>query len=722
MEHDTALEQDKADGKSDRLAKLHEKALKRFDAASTPQMEIRAEALIARRFIAIPGAMWDGAWGEQFENSIKVEIDKISRSVDKIENDYRQNRIVPDFRPAGGESDQDTADTLDGVWRADDYHFKAQQARDNAFSEAVIGGFGAYRLTNEWADPTDRDRDDQRVNPGLVIVDADQRVYFDPNSKMYDKSDARFAFVMTAITRDAFDEEYGDDAATDWPENSFATTYDWFRPDTIMVCEYYEKVERNEKLLILTHPLLDEEERFWEDEIEADELAERRAQGWKIKRQDRERCRVVKYTLSGAEVLVEHGPIAGDCIPVVPVYGKRWYVDGQERFRGHVSKRMDAQRIYNAKVSKLAETDSRAPNEVPVFAPQQMEGLTQFWEEANVNRAPYLLANPLIDDVTGQIVQTGPTMTLQPPSLAPVTAALLQIASGDLTDEDQDVDEVKANTSAEAMDIAATRVDAKSGIYLDNMRQSVQREGEIYLGMARECYYETGRTVETMDEEGGDGEAILREEITDKNGVFRIRNDISRGKYKVVCSVTEATATRRDKTVKSCLNTAQVAVAAQDMELAQVATLTAVMNQDGEGMVDMQTYARKRLVSMGAMPPNEEEQRQMDEAQQNEQPDATQQALAAQAQEFEASAALKMAQAEKAGADTEVSRAKVVDTLASAAQRAAQTGMTVRETQMVGMEAANDRAQSEGGDPNLGREGGRPRIAFGRDLPARQAG
>ena len=63
-----------------------------------------------------------------------------------------------------------------------------------------------------------------------------------------------------------------------------------------------------------------------------------------------------------------------------------------------------------------------------------------------------------------------------------------------------------------------------------------------------------------------------------------------------------------------------------------------------------------------------------------------------------------------------------MDTLASAAQRAAQTGMTVRETQMVGMEAANDRAQSEGGDPNLGREGGRPRIAFGRDLPARQAG
>ena len=56
------------------------------------------------------------------------------------------------------------------------------------------------------------------------------------------------------------------------------------------------------------------------------------------------------------------------------------------------------------------------------------------------------------------------------------------------------------------MDIAATRKDTKSAIYLDNMRQSVQREGEIYLGMAKEIYFEPGRIVETMTEEGEDGD------------------------------------------------------------------------------------------------------------------------------------------------------------------------------------------------------------------------
>ncbi len=689
-EHDSALDQDPAAENDARLAKVFERAMRRFDATAMPQMEIRAEALTARRFISIPGAMWEGPWGEQFENSIKVEIDKISRKIEKIETDYRENRIVPDFRPAGGESDQDTADTLDGIWRADNDHFKAQQARDNAFSEALAGGFGAYRLTNELADPYDKDSDAQRINPGLIIVDADQRVFFDGNAKSYDKSDAGFGFVLTAVTKDAFGEEYGEDKATDWPDRKLRWSFDWFRPDVVIVCEYYEKVDKAENLLILTHPLLDDEERCWASEITDEDLAERQAQGWQVKTSRRKRCRIMKYTMNGAQVLIDHGPIAGDCIPVVPVYYRRWYVDNQERFRGIVSKNMDAQRIYNAKVSKLSETDSLAPNEVPIVTPQQIAGHETAWAEANILRAPYRLLNPLIDEVTGQIISTGPVGNVNPPQLAPVTALLLQIASADLTEDDQDVDEVKANTSAEAMDIAATRIDAKSGIVLDNMRQSVQREGEIYLGQARECYFEPGREVETMDEDGGDGSAILYESFTDKRGVNRIRNDIARGKYKVVCSVTEATATRRDKTVKSCLNTATVAQSAGDTELATVATLTAVMNQDGEGMTAMQKYARRRLVTMGVEDPTEEEAQAMKDAEEGQQPDATQLALQAQAKDFEASAALKVELTKKAVADTQLSDSKSVQTLADAQLKATQAGKTVEETQHIGLEAAND--------------------------------
>lgn len=658
------------------LSPVHERAMRRFTETVEPQIPVRMRALQARRFCDIPGAQWEGEWGEQWENTIKVEHNKVQRGVRKIETDYRQNRIVPDFRPAGGMANQDTADTLDGMHRADSHHFKAGQARDNAFSEAVRGGFGAYRLLNVLADPYDIQSDAQRINPGLIIVDADQRVFFDGNSKLYDKSDARFAFVLTALTRDAFVEEYGEERIADWSDGlpNRQHWFDWYTPDVIRVAEYYEVEETTADLLIMTHRVSNEERREWKEDMGAGELAELRAAGWKIATRKQQRRRVHKYTLSGAEVLEDNGFIAGKRIPIVPVYGQRTFVDNQETFKGHVQDKMDAQRLYNARVSRLAETSALAPYEKPIFAAEQMpQHLANLWAEQNINRHPYLLVEPLRND-DGTIASTSPLGYVKPPDMPPVEAALLQIANNDLTEEDVDgADEVKANVSAEAMDIAATRVDAKSGIYLDNMALSVACEAEIYLDMAGDVYFEPGRIVETMTEDGGDGEAVLQEPAKDAAGNFIIRNDFSRGRYKVVCSVTEATATRRDKAVRSMMNVAAVATEAGDTDMAKIALRTAVMNQDGEGTSAMQKWARRELVALGIEEPTDEEQAQLDQAaeEQEAQPDPAAEVLLAQAKDLIASAELKIAQADKARADETLSEAKTIETLAKAGEAGA---------------------------------------------------
>jgi len=654
---------------------IHERARERFDRASEFQLELRAHALLCRRFISIPGAMWEGPWGEQFANSIKVEIDKLSKGVDKIVSDYRANRIVPDFRPAGGDSDAETANTLDGIHRADSYHFKAQQARDNAFEEGAAGGFGAYRLCNEYADENDPESDEQRINPALLIADADQRVFFDPNAKLYDKADAQFGFVLTADARGSFEEDYPD-KAVDWPENRMVGNYEWFTPDVVVKAEYYEIEKKRESLHVFTHPLVGQEQRFWASEIDTDEITRLKGLGWRVSTQRRERKRVHKYIMSGAEILEDCGLIAGPNIPIVPVYGKRWFVDNQERFRGHVSKLMDAQRIYNGRVSKLAETDSLSPREKPIFLAEQMPPhLRELWSKQEQERHPYALVNPVIDPSTGQIVAMGPIGKIEPPQLGPVTAMLLQLAAGDLAAESDDgADEVVANTSAAAMDIAATRVDDKSAIYLDNMRQSVQREGEIYYGMAREIYYEPGRVLETMTEEGEDGQATLNEPRMDKAGAVSPINNFANGRYKVVVDVTEATATRREKTIKSALKTAEVAMLAQNVELANAAVITAVMNQDGEGTADLQRYARKQGVQLGLVEPNEEEKAEMQAAAEAEgqKPDPMMAVAGAQAQALGAQAQKDTAQAGKIVADTALSQAKATQVLADASKKRAE--------------------------------------------------
>jgi hypothetical protein len=667
---------------------VHKRAMRRFDSVAVPQAELRRQSLQARRFVTIVGAMWEGAWGEQTENSPQPEVDKITKFLEKIETDFRENRLTVDYVPGKG-GDSDTAETLDGMHRADSYHFKAQQARDNAFQEGIRGGFGAYRLTTDWADPYDRDDDSQRVNPGLTIVDADQSVYFDPASILYDASDAQWAFVITAEPRDTFIERWGADKVVDFPVQNWSWAWDWFLPDVVRKGEYYEVEMTSDKLLIFTQDQSGEERRFFESEIDSEEQGNLKAQGWTVATRSIKRKRVRKWVMNGKSILRDCGYIAGDCIPVVPFYFRRDWVENMPRWRGYVGKMMDPQRIYNSRIGKLVETDSLAPREIPIFAAEQMPpNLAAQWARQNIDRHPYALVQPLVDPNSGSIISAGPIGKVEPPQVPQVTAALLQIAGNDLAENDDNADQVKANTSAEAMDIAAARVDAKSGIPLDNMRQTVAREGEIYLSMAREVYYEPGRKVETLTNDGKDGEATLAEPVLGDDGVYKVRNDLTSGKFKVIASVTESTATARGKTVRQALAAAEIAVQAGDTELAQAYILTAAMNTEGEGMESMQAFARNKAIAIGLEQPTKEEQQEIEKAQaaQGEQaPDPASQALTAQAG--------------KDASMAELNKAKAVDTLAAAHLKGAQAealgGPATAPEVPSGLQHVNDAADVE---------------------------
>ena len=210
------------------------------------------------------------------------------------------------------------------------------------------------------------------------------------------------------------------------------------------------------------------------------------------------------------------------------------------------------------------------------------------------------------------------------------------------------------------MDIAAARIDSKSALELDNMRKSVEWEAHVYLGMAREIYATPGRKLDVMTEDGDDAQVELFETVME-GGVYKMRHDLTHGRYKVIASVSEATATRRDKTVRMAMNLTEVANAAGAPDLAQASLLTAVTNMDGEGMDDFKAFARRKGLDIGLFKPNEDEQREMQEQMEGQQPDPTQELIAAQSQELMASAELKMKQAEKADAEVALTEAKTLE-------------------------------------------------------------
>lgn len=647
---------------------LFHRALNNFTAASPMALlQDREEMMADRRFVTITGAQWEGAWGETFANSIMVEVNKTATGLEKIARDYRNNRVTVNFRGVGSAADEQTADTMDGMFRADVYACKGGQAFDNAFDEGSAGGMGSWRLLNVWEDPLDPSNDRQRIAFG-IIPDADQSVFWDPNAKTYDKSDAKFCFVISSMSPGAYEEEYGDNP-TNWPKLTWDHYWEWFTPESVRVAEYYEVQDRSQLLEVYRHEATDEERREWSVDLTDDERKEMALAGWRlVLKRKAFRRRVMKSVLSGGGVLRPPKKIAGTMIPVVPFYGKRSYVDGLERCRGHVRLAKDPQRIYNVQLAKLTETSALAPLERPIFDPEQIAGHEQAWATQNIDRAPYALANA-IRGLNGEIVQQGPIGFIKPPELSPVLGTLIQVTAADvaeLTNSQDGADEVRSNVSADAMDLAATRVDEKSDIYLDNMRQSMQRCGEIWADMARDVYFEEGREVETLSEQGEHGTATLAEGVTDPvTEKYTIRNDLLRGSYKVISDVSEQTATRKDKTVRTLVNGSEL-VAAYDPSLARALMITAINNMDGEGIGDLKEYVRKIGVGEGIIKPTPEEQAQMERAAQNQQPDPQAEFLTAAAEEKRALAGKAGAQTQTAQADTELKVAQAEKTRAEA--------------------------------------------------------
>lgn len=687
---------------ADSWEEVHARALKRFDSIWLVQQFERAECLDDRRFLTIRGAQWDDQWGAAFENAPKPEINKTHKEYVRILSDYRNNRIAVDFRPDDETTDDETADALSDLYRAD-FEDGGSESIDNGFEESVGGGMGAWRLRATYEDDSDPDNDYQCIcrEP---ITDADQRVFFDLDAKKQDKSDAKYGFVLNPISEEAFIEEYPEATETnfsDWPRQ---WQFEWYIEKVVYVAEYYEITDRKSKKVVLTHPVITDEKVLFDPE--AGELSDLKAQGWKVDRtRTVKKPLVTKYILSGAEVLSEE-VIPGPCIPIIVTFGKRWVVDNIERCAGHTRYAKDAQRIYNAQIGMLGELSSISPIEKPIFDPSQVDGnIAQQWAEGNIKRHPYALAKALRNE-DGSIAQTGPVGKVTPPSVPPALAALIQLAGQDiaeLTGASDQNEEVPANTSAQAIQLVHNRADAKTFIYLDNFAKAVKRDGEVWMGMNKELRVEHGRSLRTVDNQGNTAYIKIGDPALNSQKLQVLRNDYQSGKFRPIVDVGPSSQSRRDITVNAMLGIAGICKDV-DPQLASACINAAVSQMDGEGLTDLKKFAHMRAVQAGVEEPTDDEKEQLAKQAQSQQPNAQDELAAAKAADLAASAGqrkadtmLKVAQAQAVGGpdavpDTPTGLQHVKD-LADIGKTAAEADQIRTQTahlpQKLAIEAAN---------------------------------
>ena len=663
-----------------RLSNLHSEALRQFNDIQTALRDERLQCLQDRRFYSLCGAQWEGPLWDQYENKPKFEVNKIMLAVIRIVNEYRNNRITVDYVSKDGTDNAKLAEVCDGLYRADEQASVADEAYDNAFEEAVGGGIGAWRLRTVYEDEENDEDDRQRIRME-PIFDADSSVFFDLNAKRQDKSDAKYAFVVTSMTRESYKETYNDDP-TDWPKIIHQYEFDWATPDVVFVAEYYKVEEKTETIRIF-EAIDGTEERYTARDFENDETLEETlmAIGTREVRQKRvKRMRVRKYIMSGGRVLEDAGYIAGKCIPIVVVYGKRWFVDNIERCMGAVRLAKDAQRLKNMQLSKLGEISALSSIEKPIMTPEQVAGHQLMWAEDNLRDYPYLLINP-ITGPDGNTQAAGPLAYTKSAAIPPAMAALLQITEQDMQDilgNPQGADKMVSGVSGKAVEMIQTRVDMQTYIYMSNFAKGMKRCGEIWLSMAKEIYIEGERKMKTIAPTGESSVVeLMRPMIDPETGAMVTENDLSNATFDVVADVGPSSSSKRAATVRALTGMLQIT---SDPETAQVLTSMAMMNMEGEGVSDANAYFRKKLLRMGVVKPTDTEAEELMAEMQGKPQDPNAMYLQAAAEEATAKAA-------KARADT-------VETVASAELKRAQTLQTLGKVDQTSQEMAMTNAQA----------------------------
>jgi predicted secreted Zn-dependent protease len=662
-----------------RLANLHDEALAQFDDVQSALRDERLQCLQDRRFYSLAGSQWEGPLWDQYENKPKFEVNKIMLAVIRVVNEYRNNRITVDFVSKDGAKNDKLAEVCDGLYRADEQASVADEAYDNAFEEAVGGGIGAWRLRTVYENEEDPEDDRQRIRIE-PIFDADSSVFFDLGAKRQDKSDAKFCFVVTSMTRQAYKDTWGDDP-TDWPKIIHQYEFDWCTPDVVYVAEYYKVEEKTETIRIF-QTITGEEERYTQADFAKDEMLEETlaAIGTVEVRQRRIKTkRVHKYIMSGGKVLEDAGYIAGKCIPIVVVYGKRWFVDNVERCMGHVRLAKDAQRLKNMQLSKLGEISALSSVEKPILTPEQVAGHQVMWAEDNLKDYPYLLINPITDQNGNQAV-SGPVAYTRSAAIPPAMAALLQITETDMQDilgNPAGADKMVSNISGKAVEMIQARVDGQAFIYMSNFAKGMKRCGEIWLSMARDVYIEDKRKMKTVAPTGEAGMVeLMQPNIDQETGEVVMANDLSSATFDVVADVGPSSSTKRQATVRALTGMLQIT---QDPETAQVITAMAMMNMEGEGISDANAYFRKKLLRMGVVKPTDMEAEELMAEMQGAPQDPNAMYLQAAAENETAKAAKARADTVETVASAELKRAQTLETLGKVEETAQNMALTNTE-------------------------------------------
>lgn len=621
------------------LKKLHDKA---YNANQTTR-EQAADDLV---FYWV--TQWDDGLLNDSQLRYRGEFNILRKAGRQIISDLKLNPVQPDFKPKNQSRDDD-AELIDGLYRADDRRLDSQEAYDYAIQDQIVCGFGAWELHTEYA--TNQMGDDDQVIRRRFIPEANNTVFYDPNSQKIDKADADYCSILYRYSKDGYEklateltgEDYTGKAPQSFsnPEESYA--FPWIiEGEKYYVTTFYHREKVKDEIYFFVDQM-GIEVAFRESQVE-DELEELLDDGYELVSTKKiERWEVTKYIASGDQIFTTE-VVPGENIPVIPCYGERAIVEGEEYWEGITRLAKDPQRLRNFQMSYLADIVSRSPRVKPIFMSEQIQGFEAMYEETGAdNNYPYYLQNRL--DANGNPLPAGPVgiMPEQPiPSALMASMELSRQAVEDVANPGIPQDIADPDLSGKAIIALQNRLDNQSYNYQHNFKIAKRRDAEVYAGMATQIH-DTPKVITIETPDGNTQKIELMRAVQDKEtGELIYLNDLTNMEFDVYAEIGQSYQTQKQQTREELAEMAAQLDPSDPMRRIVMLKQTELM--DGIATDDLRDYARKELLLLGLKEPEtEEEMAFIQQAQGNQEPDAM--TIAAMAEDKKADALLMRSQA-----------------------------------------------------------------------------
>lgn len=527
-------------------------ARRAFETAQDAESENRSTALEDIRF-AREGVQWpdDIRKQREIEGRPCLTINKLPTFLRQVVNDARQNKPSIKVHPADSGADPDTAEVINGLIRNIEYTSNADVAYDTGTECAVGGGFGYWRVVLDYAFDDSFDMDIK-----IARVANQFSVYGDPNSTAADSSDWNSAFVVDRLTKKQYEATYNGKAPVDWDDDAWSGLRgtDWVDDREVMIAEWWKREQVDREILMFTDLRNGETRVMAKDEFEASEdLQQLMALGLLEFKQARKAKshEVTQYKLSGAEVLSDD-KWPGRFIPIIPVYGDEFDIQGKRFFRSLIHDAIDPQRSFNYWRSAATELVALAPKTPYIGKKGAFDHDIDRWNTANTRSHPFL-------EYTGE----------QPPQRQPLD---MGTAAGALQEALNASDDIKAvvgmydaslgarsnETSGRAIMARQREGDVSTFHFVDNMARAIRHTGRVIIDLLPHVY-SGERIVRVLGEDGSEqavklGQPFMKTDpktgqpMLDETGnAVMALHDLTAGKYDLTVTTGPSFTTRREE-------------------------------------------------------------------------------------------------------------------------------------------------------------------------------